>query len=95
MENTKYFDDLNIITARPEGMDYTEYKQRMKAQKKVIKQYLKGEIIHLSKLYKSSAVLAHFGLKPNATSRDIYLKSLEPGNESAMLLLRGFTYVKQ
>lgn len=95
MDKQKYFDDVDILTSRPEGMEYTEYKQRMKAQKKVIKQYLKGEFIHLSKLLPTAEVLAHFGLKPNATRAEIYITAKTPGKESAALLLRGFTYVKK
>lgn len=90
----KYFDDVDILTSRPEGMDYTEYKQRMKAQNQVIKQYLKGEFIHLSKLFPSAQVLAHFGLRPDATKADIFKTAKTKGNESVGLIIKGFTYIK-
>lgn len=37
--------DYGILTNRPEGMDYKEYKAIRKYQKKAIKQYLKGTLV--------------------------------------------------
>jgi len=92
----KYCDDVDILTSRPEGMEYSEYKARIRAQRKVIKQYLKGEFIHVSKLYKSAEVLAHFGFKPNASDAEIYVEAMkDESKQAAMLMLKGFTYIKK
>lgn len=94
MEKQKYFDDVDILTSRPEGMEYSEYKARMKAQKQVIKQYLKGEMIHLSKLYKHPEVLKHFGFSENASDAEIYVTAMkEDDKKTALLMLKGLTYV--
>lgn len=71
---------FKIITARPEGMKYEDYKTYMRAQKKAIKQYLKGRLVHLSKLYPSPKVLA--------------LLKEEEYKDLAILLHKGNTYVK-
>jgi len=89
-----YFDDVDILTSRPEGMPYEEYKGRMRAQKKIIKMYLKGELIHLSKLYPHPKVLKRFGLPTDRplTPADIIQAAQQDGNQDAILLLRGHTY---
>lgn len=90
----RFFDTVDIITSRPEGMTRDEYKARMKAQNKVIKQYLKGEIVHTSKLYPTKEIVAHFGLKEGFTVQDILEVAQQEGKESVLLLLRGFTYAR-
>lgn len=94
MNKQRYFDDVDILTNRPEGMPYDEYKARMKAQKKVIKQYLKGEMIHLSKLYPHSIIMDNFKLKHNATPEEIIKTAIATGNQKMMLLIKGLTYEK-
>ena len=88
----KYFDNYEFLLKRPEGMSTEEYREKRKAQKKVIKMYLKGQMVHLSKLYPTPEVLKHFCFTKMPSALEIYAKSLEPGNESVMLLLKGFTY---
>lgn len=89
---SKYFDNVDIITRRPDGMDYDEYKSLMRSQKKMIKLYLKGELTFLSKLYRAPEVMARFGLTMESTPVDIYKASQVKGQEAAMLLLKGRTY---
>lgn len=36
---------MDIITKRPEGMDFKLYKQLRKSQKEITKKYLKGTLI--------------------------------------------------
>ena len=71
---------FEIITSRPEGMPYEDYKVYRKAQKKAIKKYLKGTIVHLSKLYPTTKVLQMLAEKE--------YESLIP------LLTKGVTYIK-
>ena len=48
---------MEIITSRPEGMDFKQYKLMQKIQKKTIKKHLKGKIVWLAKLEPTPAVL--------------------------------------
>lgn len=52
---------MDIITARPEGMSYEEYKMYRKAQDKAYKKYKKGRLVWLSKLYPTYEVLEELG----------------------------------
>jgi len=90
----KLFDGINIITSRPEGMEWGAYKGLMKAQKKLIKKYLRGRVFHLSKLYPSQVVMQELGIPMNATKAEILVASQTPGKEVAILLLKGYTYEK-
>lgn len=92
-EKERFFDNVDIITSRPEGMSKEDYKARMKAQKKTIKQYLKGELVHLSKIYPTEDILAYFGLSRNSSTLEIFAKAREDKKfQAAMLLLKGLTY---
>jgi hypothetical protein len=91
----KYFDDVDILTARPEGMDYDEYKARMRAQKKVIKQYLKGEMFHVSKLYPHPEILKQLGVTEGMGYNDIFMTAMKTGDANMMLLVKGRTYEKR
>lgn len=48
---------MDILTKRPEGMEFKQYKALMKVQKAVIKRKLKGNIVWLAKLYPSREVI--------------------------------------
>lgn len=72
--------EFNIITRKPDGMPYDDYKTYMKAQKKAIKKYLKGNLIHLSKLYPTTNVLA--------------LLAEPEYKDMVILLTKGQTYIK-
>lgn len=92
----RYFDDYGMLTNRPEGMDKDEYKIRVKAQNKVIKEYLKGKFIHISKLLPTPAVLEKLGFAKDhyPTTAEILIHSKTKGNEMSILLLKGYTYEK-
>lgn len=91
-ESDMYFNEADILTSRPKDMEYDEYKARMRAQKKIIKQYLKGEMVHLSKLYPHQAILDKFKLPHNPTKQDIIDKAVETQDSTIILLLTGNTY---
>jgi hypothetical protein len=71
---------FKIITKRPESMSYEDYKIYMRAQKKAIKKYLKGTMVHLSKLY--------------PTPKIMQLLQEKEYQEMAILLHKGRTYIK-
>ena len=71
---------FKIITNRPEDMAYADYKTYMRAQKKAIKKYLRGHVVHLSKLYPTTDVLK--------------LLSEKEYSGMAILLTKGNTYIK-
>lgn len=48
---------MEILTKRPEGMDFEEYKVARATQGRVIDRKKKGSIVWLSKLYPSQNVL--------------------------------------
>jgi hypothetical protein len=48
---------MDIITSRPEGMSFEDYKAIMATQKRVLDRKKKGSIVWLSKLYPSNKVL--------------------------------------
>lgn len=72
--------DFEILTKRPEGMEYADYKAYMRAQKRAIKKYLKGTVVHLAKLYPTPDVLR--------------MLAEEEYSELAILLTKGHTYIK-
>lgn len=39
---------MELLTKRPDGMSFSEYKYKLAQQKKWLSQYLKGKIIHVS-----------------------------------------------
>lgn len=39
-------ENMEILTSRPEGMDYSDYKEYLKLQKKWIKNRLKGSLVY-------------------------------------------------
>lgn len=79
-EETKELESFEIMTRRPEGMAYEDYKTYMRAQKKAIKKYLKGRLFHLSKLHPTKEVM-------NLLQEEEY-------KEMSSLLFKGRTYVK-
>lgn len=91
-EKERFFDNVDVLTSRPEGMPYDEYKKRMKAQKKVIKQYLKGELIHVSKLYPSKEMLANLDLKRLPSVFELASMEKHSLTESLWLFYKGKTY---
>lgn len=95
IKENRFFDNYTFLHERPEGMSREEYKERRRAEKKVIKQYLKGELIHLSKLYPTPEMLDHFGLPVHARPSEIIMMSTVKGKEHCMLFLKGFTYYKK
>lgn len=50
---------MEIITSRPEGMSYQEYKTKRMINDKVLKHYLRGKIVWLSKLEPTPQVMEH------------------------------------
>lgn len=67
-----------LITERPEDMSYEDYKIYCKAQKKALKQYRKGRIVWLSKLYPTPEVMQELA-KNNWLSSDSVGRLLEKG----------------
>lgn len=48
---------MDILNERPTGMDFDEYKAKLKLQKIIIKRKKKGNIIWLAKLHNSPEVI--------------------------------------
>ena len=48
---------MDILNGRPEGMDFKEYKAKLKLQKILIKHKKKGKLVWLSKLHNSKEVV--------------------------------------
>lgn len=48
---------MDILNGRPEGMDFDEYKAKLKLQKILIKHKKKGNIVWLAKLHNSPVVV--------------------------------------
>ena len=69
---------MNIITERPEGMSYEDYKTYLKAQDKTLKQYKKGRLVWLSKLYPTQEVLQEL-VKNNWQGEDSLGRLLNKG----------------
>ncbi len=71
---------IELITKRPDDMDFDDYKLYMKIQKKGLKKYLKGRNVWISKLHPTPEIL-------EAVAEEEY-------KEFAQLLTRGATYIK-
>ena len=69
---------MNTITERPEDMSYEDYKTYRKAQDKALKQYKKGRLVWLSKLYPTQEVLQEL-VKNNWQGEDSLGRLLNKG----------------
>jgi hypothetical protein len=69
---------MNIITERPKDMSYEDYRTYRKAQEKALKQYRKGKVVWLSKLYPTPEVMQELN-KNNWLSSNSVGRLLEKG----------------
>ena len=69
---------MELITARKEDMSYEDYKTYLKAQDKALKQYKKGRLVWLSKLYPTQEVLQEL-VKNNWQGEDSLGRLLNKG----------------
>jgi len=73
---------MELITSRPEGMSYEDYKTYLKAQNKALKYYKKGKVAWLSKLYPTHEVL-----------QELVKNDWQGENSLGRLLNKGETFV--
>lgn len=73
---------MKIITARPKGMPYDDYKTYLRSQSKAIKQYKRGKLIWLSKLFPTVDVM-----------QELRKDNWEDTESPARLLTTGETFV--